>query len=111
MVAGMIIHEVMKCGGLSPSLYSNCSNIHVEIEVEEDEERSSDGIQDVLEYSQRLTSGGGTRQDVVDTSLVDNKQNFKDNTLAYIAGYVVAKLCANVTCQPCCAALESSPQD
>lgn len=92
---------MIKARGLSPSLNTNCSNIHVELEFEEDEEGEDDQIRMVIEFANRL--------DEPKAPLEAFQGDFKKRYLCYIAGYVCHKM--KVTCGVCQAALLDSPED
>ena len=86
---------VMKFGGLTPSLNGNCSIVP---EIDKDGPDDNEDLREVVEYSEKLD----------EQICVDNLRN---RILAYIGGYVVAKLLPTLKCQSCCSALENSSED
>lgn len=85
---------VMKFGGLTPSLNGNCSVVQ---EIEDDQAADNE-LEEIVNYSEGL-----------DNSISSN--NLKCRILAYIAGYVVAKLLPTLKCKFCGPELEDSIND
>lgn len=95
----------VKCGRLTSSTQMNCSSLHVEIEVEEEEGVPDNTVTMVMEWAESLEDHSGKLVD--DPTLL----NFKKRILAYIAGYVVAKLGPSITCTTCYNSLLDSEDD
>ena len=103
---------VMKSGGLHPSLFSNCSYLLIDFEL--DEEDSLPGGFAAIE----VEMDEATEEYVDYLNKAENQplqlvrlKDFKNRILGYIAGYLCLKLSPRIQCSKCKKALENSVDD
>ncbi len=90
---------VIKCGGLSTSLNMNCSTVHIDLEIEEDDTVPESFMEVALQFADQLDESDA--QDLF-------FDNFKRRVICYMGGYVVKKLTPRVGCKECKAALANN---